>query len=239
MVRRCALKATIKASLLVLAISSLDAQVPPERSVAINFVAEVNSNNVNGLLRIVTEQVKIGTKKITILISSPGGDTTSAFAAYNLLRNTQGAEITTFNIGSVDSAAMLLYCSGKNRYSLPGTRFLIHGNRLNTQVPTQFDAPAMDSQLQQLVNLNQMVARVVSSVAPTKEKEIAAAIQGQQILTPEQAKQWGIVQEIRTEFIQPGMNIIAFASEPTKSAEKPSPDSVFSSISSITPVTKP
>jgi ATP-dependent protease ClpP protease subunit len=53
------------------------------------------------------------TQHIVILISSPGGDTTAAFAAYNVLRNVK-ADITTFNIGHVDSAAMLLFCAGKD-----------------------------------------------------------------------------------------------------------------------------
>jgi ATP-dependent protease ClpP protease subunit len=100
-------------------------------AVIISFVGGIDSGSMAGLLRTVNEQIQKGNKDITLLIASPGGDTTAAFAAYNVLRNVP-AEITTFNIGNVDSAAMLLYCAGKKRYSMPATRFLIHGNSFNS-----------------------------------------------------------------------------------------------------------
>src|SRR6266550_2750219 len=77
-------------------------QVPPER-VIINFIVPVSPDSVNLLMAIVNAQVRNGTKKITIVISSSGGDPNAGFAAYNFLRNVQ-AEITTFNGGAVDSA---------------------------------------------------------------------------------------------------------------------------------------
>jgi hypothetical protein len=50
-----------------------------------------------------------------------------------------------------------------------------------------------------------MVAQVIASVSgKKKEAEIENAIHGQAILSPEQAKEWGIVQEIRTNFMEPG-----------------------------------
>jgi len=98
---------------------------PPER-VIINFIAPVTTDTVNMLINIVNNQVRNGTKKITIVVSSSGGDPSAAFAAYNYLRNVE-AEITTFNGGTVDSAAMFIFCAGKFRYSLPSpSRFLMH-----------------------------------------------------------------------------------------------------------------
>jgi len=98
---------------------------PPER-VIINFIAPVTTDTVNMLINIVNNQVRNGTKKITIVVSSSGGDPSAAFAAYNYLRNVK-AEITTFNGGTVDSAAMFIFCAGKFRYSLPSpSRFLMH-----------------------------------------------------------------------------------------------------------------
>jgi hypothetical protein len=39
------------------------------------------------------------------------------------------------NAGNIDSAAMLIYCAGKHRYSFPDpARFLIHSNALTLGV---------------------------------------------------------------------------------------------------------
>lgn len=191
------------------------AQVGPQDRVLINFLLPINSDTVNSLLRIVNDQAKKGITNITLLMSSPGGDTPAALAAYNVLRSLP-IELTTFNIGNVDSAAVMVYCAGRNRFSLPGpgTRFLIHGNRLTFGVGVPLDALGVDSQLQQLKSLNQMVIQVLSSIAPSKRGDIENAVQLQRILTPEQAKEWGIVQEIRTGFMEPGATLIAVAAEP-------------------------
>jgi ATP-dependent Clp protease protease subunit len=197
-------------------------QSAKNQAVIINFVLPIDSNTTNALLHAVNDQIRNGTQKITILISSPGGDTPSALAAYNILRN-MPVEITTFNIGNVDSAAMLLYCAGHNRYSMPGpgTRFLIHGNAMTLSAGVPFSVSILDAQIQQLKSLNQMVVQVLSSIATGKKTEIENAIQSQQILTPEQAKEWGIVQDIKTNFMEPGATLVSVSNGPQAVEEVP------------------
>jgi ATP-dependent protease ClpP protease subunit len=113
---------------------------PPEH-VIINFILPINPDTTNLLLSVVSAQIRNHAKKITIVLASPGGDPSSAFAAYNILRSLP-IEITTFNAGNIDSAAMLIYCAGKHRYSLPSpARFLIHSAALNpiqTNYPVEY-----------------------------------------------------------------------------------------------------
>jgi ATP-dependent Clp protease protease subunit len=196
---------------------------PPER-VIINFIVPIDSNTVNMLLSIVNNQVRSGVKNITIVISSPGGDTASAFAAYNILKNVQ-ADITTFNGGTIDSAAMLIYCAGHHRYSFPDpARFLIHGNALNLGTGVPLDFNFLQAQLQQITSLNQMVVQVVAATASKDRRaDLENAVKGQTILSPEQAKDWGIVQEIRTSFMEPGAVFVTVnspAPEPAKPASE-------------------
>jgi ATP-dependent protease ClpP protease subunit len=210
------------ASFLLAPILSAQNQVPaspatPER-VIINFIVPIDSNSVNMLLSIVNGQVRNGVKKITIVLSSPGGDTTAAFAAYNILKNVP-VEITTFNVGNIDSAAVLLYCSGKHRYSFPSpARFLIHGNALNLGAGVPLDYNFLDAELQQIKSLNQMVSQVVATIAPTKKAEIEQAVHGQTILSAEDAKAWGIVQEIRSTFMEPGAVFVSVNTPEEKKA---------------------
>jgi ATP-dependent Clp protease, protease subunit len=176
---------------------------PPERAI-INFIVPIDSNTVNMLLSVVNNQIRAGVKKITIVLSSPGGDTNSAFAAYNILR-TVPAEITTYNVGNIDSAAMLIFCAGKYRYSFPSpTRFLIHSNALVLGAAVPLDYTFLDAQLQQIKSLNQMIVQVIAANSNKKQAEIEGLLTGQTILSADEAKRWGIVQEIRTNFMEPG-----------------------------------
>jgi ATP-dependent Clp protease protease subunit len=192
---------------------------PPER-VIINFIVPIDSNTVNMLLGIVNAQVRSGVKKITIVISSPGGDTASAFAAYNILRNVP-AEITTFNGGNIDSAAMLIYCAGKHRYSFPNpARFLIHGNALTLGVGVPMDYNFLDLQMQQIKSLNQMVVQVLTATTKKKQSDIENTVRGQTILSPEEARQWGIVDEIKDNFMEPGA-VFVTVNAPAPETKKP------------------
>jgi ATP-dependent Clp protease, protease subunit len=164
----------------------------------------------------------MGVKKITIVISSPGGDMASAFAAYNILRSVP-AEITTFNVGTIDSAAMLIYCAGKYRYSFPSpARFLIHSNALTLGANVPLDYNFLNSQMQQIKRLNQMIVQVITANSKKKQPDVEGAMNGQTILSAEEAMQWGIVQGIKDNFMEPGavfVTVNAPASEEKKVIE--------------------
>lgn len=220
-------------SISVLCQTPITAPQPPER-VIINFILPIDTNSVNMLLAIINGQMRSGVKKITIVLSSPGGDTAAAFAAYNILKSVP-VEITTFNVGNIDSAAMMIYCAGKNRYSFPSpARFLIHGNSVNFGGGVSLDSRSLDSQLQQLNNLNQMTIDVISSTTGNiKRKDIENAVHGQTILSPDDAKQWGIVQEIRDTFMEPGAVFVSVDSPISVPAPKPDSQPTIVSTSVI------
>jgi ATP-dependent protease ClpP protease subunit len=174
---------------LCLAPSNAQTSVPAaaNRRAVINFAGAIDNAKFEDLKYTIDSQIARGVRKFTLLISSAGGDMRAAANAYNYLR-TVPAEITTFSIGNVYSSALLLYCAGYRRYSLPGpdVRFLIQ--------PT---------------SANDAIVQAVSYLAPSKMPELQDAIKVQRILLPEQAKAWGIVQEIRHEFMEPGATFLA------------------------------
>jgi ATP-dependent Clp protease protease subunit len=215
-------------------ISLAQQPAPPER-VIINFIAQVDSNTVNMLLAIINNQIRSGVKKITIVISSPGGDTASAFAAYNILRSLP-VEITTFNAGNIDSAAMLIYCAGAHRYSLPSpARFLIHSNALTLGANVPLDYNFLNAQMQQIKSLNQMVTQVISANSNKKQAEIENMMNGQTILSADEARQWGLVQEIRETFMEPGAVFVTVNAPVPEEKKTVEPGTVLPTIISSTP----
>jgi ATP-dependent Clp protease, protease subunit len=209
---------------------------PPER-VIINFVLPITPDTVNLLLGVVNAQMHIGVKKITIVLASSGGDPASGFAAYNILKSLP-IEITTFNAGNIDSAAMLIYCAGKYRYSLPSpARFLIHSVALNP-ISTNFpvDRIFLESQLAQMNSLNQVMVQVIKENSKKTLAEVDAAVKGQTILSPEQAKDWGLVEEIRATFMEPGA--VFAAVEPTEKPDVPK-RGLYTTDNPVTSATQP
>lgn len=83
--------ARLSGCLLLLAFAtSLSAQQSPPtntKTAVIRFFVEVNDKTVGNLLATVDAQLKAGTKRIVLLISSPGGHVFFGLTAYNYLRD--------------------------------------------------------------------------------------------------------------------------------------------------------
>lgn len=213
-------------SLIFASFTCADAQqaAPPQIPSVIHFFVPVDYASVNQLITTVDQQIRSGTKDITILLSSPGGDPAAGLAAYNYLR-VVNANITTYNLGVVDSAATLVFCAGKTRYAVAGTRFLIHGASMNQVAATALDATTLDAQLQQIKSINAMMLQVVgATIKPKSRSDAEAAIRGQKILSPEEAKDWGLISDTRDPQMVPGsiVSVIHGGSDAQPTVKQPS-----------------
>lgn len=68
-------------------------------------------------------------KTVNILLSSVGGYIESGFKIHNYLRGLHerhGLQVVTHNTGSVQSAAIDIYCSGNQRIASPYSFFMVH-----------------------------------------------------------------------------------------------------------------
>ena len=67
----------------------------------------------------------LGVKRIHLLINSLGGDVFAGPAAFNHFRML-GLEVLTYNVATVQSIAVPLFCAGTKRYCVPNATFMIH-----------------------------------------------------------------------------------------------------------------
>ena len=74
------------------------------------------------------------------------------------------------------------------------------------------DAGVLQARLGMVANLDTMVVHVINDATQNKmAKEVDSAIHGQTILTPEEAVKWGLVQQIKTTFVEPGVPVFSIA----------------------------
>jgi ATP-dependent Clp protease protease subunit len=74
-----------------------------------------------------------GARSITLCISSVGGAPEQALCAYEILRALPSeVELTTHNVATVQSAAMILFLAGSKRLAVPNATFLMHKTSHNT-----------------------------------------------------------------------------------------------------------
>lgn len=177
------------------------------KPVVIKFFAPVIDVTINTLMGAIDSKMKQGVTRFIILISSPGGSVHHGLSVYNYLKGIP-AEITTHNFGTVDSIGVVVFCGGTNRLSVPEARFLLHGVSANFQ-NERLEEKQLEERLKGLQNNVENIAKVIAANTNKSVQAVRDAILERTILNPEEAKAWGLVDDIRTELFEEGSEVIS------------------------------
>ncbi len=134
---------------------------------------------------------------LTIFISSKGGDVWAGLSLYNFFKSL-GVDITTYNYGFCDSSASVIFCVGNKRITAPQSQFLIHDILINLtgvfprKIIKEQIIKQLDKQFENLISVYKSV------IGNKKEREeIISDIEASKILTAQEAKDYGLVTEIK------------------------------------------
>ena len=175
--------------------------------VYIKFFAIVNSNSANALMTAIDQQIAKGKKKIVLLISTPGGTVFHGISIYNYLK---GIPITveTHNFGSIDSIGNILYVAGEKRYSVPDARFLLHAVTSQFAQNSALEEKQLEERLKGLQIDVENMAKIIGKETSKSTDEILKAMSDRTTLTPDEAKKYGLVHEIKSELFPKGAELI-------------------------------
>jgi ATP-dependent Clp protease, protease subunit len=133
-------------------------------------------------------------KDISLYINSPGGVITAGMAIYDTMQFVR-PDVVTYCVGQAASIAAVLLMAGtpKKRYSLPNARILIHQPWLSglSGQATDIDIHAKEI-LRTRAGLNKLVAHHTGQAVEKIERDVERDF----IMSAEQAKEYGIVDEI-------------------------------------------
>ena len=135
-------------------------------------------------------------KDISMYINSPGGVVTSGLSIYDTMQYIN-PKISTLCVGQAASMGSLLLSAGEPgmRYSLPNSRIMVH------QPSGGFQGQASDIALQakEILELKKRLNLIYVKHCKQKLEKVENALDRDNFMTPEEAKNWGIIDEILTE----------------------------------------
>lgn len=131
--------ATKKPKLDVLSDSISDTLDSMQQMNRVHFlVGEIEEDNIDRAIRwIVTENLKAEEKMLTLYINSEGGSLTNAFALIDIMRNSR-VPIQTIGIGSIMSAAFLIFATGTKGYRSIGKNTSIMSHQFSDEVTGKY-----------------------------------------------------------------------------------------------------
>jgi ATP-dependent Clp protease, protease subunit len=130
---------------------------------------------------------------IAVYINSPGGSVTAGLAIYDTMQFVQ-PEIATYCLGQAASmAAVLLAGGGKNkRFALPNSRVMIH----QPWGGVQGTARDMEIQVEEILKSKRRLEEILAHHTGKSSKDIAKATDRDNFLSPEEAKEFGLIDHI-------------------------------------------
>jgi ATP-dependent Clp protease protease subunit len=135
-------------------------------------------------------------KEISMYINSPGGVVTSGMAIYDTMQFVRPS-VSTLCIGQAASMGSLLLAAGEEgkRYALPNARIMVH------QPSGGFQGQASDIELhaKEILAMRERLNLVYAKHTGQPVKEIAKALDRDNFMTADLAKEFGIIDEVITE----------------------------------------
>lgn len=132
-------------------------------------------------------------KDIAMYINSPGGVVTSGLSIYDTMQYIR-PKVSTLCIGQAASMGSLLMAAGEKgmRFSLPNSRIMVH------QPSGGFQGQASDIALQakEILELKDRLNNIYVKHCGQKLKVVEAALDRDNFMTAEAAKEWGLIDEI-------------------------------------------
>tara|TARA_B100000579_G_scaffold382743_1_gene352124 strand:- start:32 stop:643 length:612 start_codon:yes stop_codon:yes gene_type:complete len=132
-------------------------------------------------------------KEISFYINSPGGLVTSGLGIYDTMQYIK-PPVSTLCIGQASSMGSFLLAAGDKgkRFSLPNSRIMVH------QPSAGYQGQATDIEIhaKEIISLKKRLNKIYAKHTKRDEEEINKALERDNFMTPAEAKEFGLIDEV-------------------------------------------
>jgi ATP-dependent Clp protease, protease subunit len=132
-------------------------------------------------------------RDINLYINSPGGSITAGMAIYDTMQFIKN-DVTTICVGQCASMGALLLAAGTpgKRFALPHSRILIH------QPSGGASGQATDVRImaEEILRMREMTSRIIANHSGQTFDQVEKDVERDRILSPQQAKEYGLIDEV-------------------------------------------
>ena len=140
-------------------------------------------------------------KEIAMYINSPGGVVTSGLSIYDTMQYIR-PKVSTLVIGQAASMGSLLLTAGEKgmRFSLPNSRVMVH------QPSGGYQGQATDIMIhaEETLKLKRRLNEIYVRHTGQPLEKVEAALERDNFMSPEDAKAWGLIDNILTSRVSEG-----------------------------------
>ena len=133
------------------------------------------------------------TQDVNIYVNSPGGSVTAGLAIYDTMQFIK-PDVATYCLGQAASMGAVLLAGGAagKRFALPNSRVMIH----QPWGGAQGTARDMEIQVEEILKMKSRLEGIIAHHSGKSAKEVAKATDRDNFLSPEEAKEFGLIDHI-------------------------------------------
>lgn len=176
--------------------------------VYISFSAEINPSTTESLIAVMANCANAHTRKVYLLLSTPGGQVMNGMNLYNILKG-MPFELVTHNAGNVDSIGNVVFLAGKERYATKTATFMFHGVGFEIPPNKRLEEKDCRERLDGILSDQARIGSIVANHTKLSEGEVANLFREAQTKDAKFAVDKGIVHDIRDVQITAGCPIIS------------------------------
>ena len=155
---------------------------------------EVNDDMANAICaQLLFLQSQDPKKEISVYVNSPGGSVTAGLAIYDTMQFVK-CPIATYCIGQAASMGAVLLSAGTKgrRFSLPNARIMVH------QPSGGAEGKATDIEItaKEILRLKDVLNGILAKHSGKKFEEVVRDTERDYFMSAEEAKAWGLVDEV-------------------------------------------
>jgi ATP-dependent Clp protease protease subunit len=165
-----------------------------ERIVMLGGTVDDDSANII-VAQLIHLESEDSTKDINLYINSPGGSVYAGLAIYDTMQYI-APDVSTICVGMAMSMGAVLLCGGApgKRFALPNSKMMIHQGSAGTQgAPSDIEIHAHET-----LAMRRRTAEIVATHAGRTVDEVELDMDRDHFMTPEEAVDYGLIDEIFT-----------------------------------------
>jgi ATP-dependent Clp protease protease subunit len=132
---------------------------------------------------------------ITLFMNSNGGNVVAGIHCHNMIRSLD-INLTTHNVGNVDSIANVIFLAGDQRLCSPPSTFMFHSVGFDQPGPVRLEERNLRQWLDSVVADNKRMGGIIAGRTNLTERRAGALFREQRVRDADWALRHGFVHEI-------------------------------------------
>jgi len=177
-------------------------------TVYISFSAEVSPQTTESLIAVLANCANNGVKHVYLLFSTPGGSVMNGLNLYNVLMG-MPFDLTTHNVGNVDSIGNAVFLAGNKRYACPHSTFMFHGVGFDTKGLPRLEEKLLRERLDSILSDQRRIGNIITERTNLEQKVVEGLFTEANTKDATFAVSNGIINEIKDVQIPSGSSVIS------------------------------